>query len=150
MNKLEKYFEELKSIKGNIAIINDKPVECDINESWTADCSKCKRNKSDGECSNKILIEWLAEEYVEKPELTLNEHKLCQVLKNGWLARDKFNGLIFHIKKPLTKDDIEWIPSASVFKISDSMFEDTKFKFIKWEDKEPWRVEDLLKLKIEF
>lgn len=144
MNKLEKYFEELKNIRGTVAIVNDEPKEC-----VEIECLKCKRDVTGG-CSHKILIEWLAEEYVEKPELTLNEHKLCQVLKNGWLARDKFNGLIFHVKKPLTKDDIEWIPSGSVFKISDLMFEDAKFKFIKWEDKEPWSVENLLKLEIEF
>lgn len=144
MNKLEKYFEELKNIRENIAIVNDEPKECVETE-----CSKCKRDDIDG-CSHKILIEWLAEEYVEKPKLTLNEHKLCQVLKKGWLVRDKFNGLTFHVKKPSVADDTEWISSGSAFKISNLMFEDVKFEFIELGDKEPWSVEDLLKLEIEF
>lgn len=144
MNKFEKYFEKLKNIEGNIAIINDKPVECDP----FADCDKCIRSASDDKCSNKILIDWLAEEYIEKHKLTKNEQKLCQVLKNGWLARDKFNGLYFHIVKPTTKYSNEWITLGTVLKINDLIFEDVKFNFIKWEDKEPWSVEDLLKLEV--
>ena len=148
MNKFEKYFDKLKNIKGNIAIVNDKPVECAIDESWITDCSKCRRNQSNGECSNKILIEWLAEEYIEKSKLTKNEQKLCQVLKNGWLARDRFNGIYFHTVKPTTKHSNEWIALGAVLKINDLMFEDVKFDFIKYEDKEPWSVEDLLKLEV--
>ena len=110
------------------------------------DCDKCMRSVSDDECSNKILIEWLAEEYIEKSKLTKNEHKLCQVLKNGWLARDKFNGLYFHIVKPTTKCSTEWIALGTVLKINDLIFEDVKFDFIKWEDKEPWNIKELLKL----
>lgn len=144
MNKLEKYFEELKNIRANVAIVNDEPREC-----VEVECSECRRDNI-GSCSHKILIEWLAEEYVEKPELTLNEYKLCQILKKGWLVRDRFNGLTFHVTKPSAANDTEWISSGSAFKISDLMFEDIKFKFIKLGDKEPWSVEELLKLEIEF
>ena len=143
MNKFEKYFEKLKNIEGNIAIINDKPVECDP----FADCDKCIRSASDDKCSNKILIDWLAEEYIEKHKLTKNEQKLCQVLKNGWLARDRFNGLYFYAVKP-AKHSNEWATLGTVLKINDLVFEDVKFDFIKWEDKEPWSVEDILKLEV--
>ena len=151
MNKLEKYFKELSKIDGDIAIINDKPKECYYNYNKST-CKNCRRNlfKNDSEqmCSVHGLIEWLAEEYIEKPELTLNEYKLCQILKKGWLARNKFNGLILHVTKPSIKDNIAWISSGSAFEVSNLMFEDVKFEFIKWEDEKPWSVEDLLRLDV--
>lgn len=156
MNKFEKYFEELKNIKGKVVIINDKPKECTL----FTDCNDCIRKISNmsvltGMCSSKRLIKWLAEEYVESVEsVTLNkkERMFCELVETGYIARDK-DGKIYWYKAIPNKRICDWYDSITQVHISfefiDEYSENLKFDFIKWEDEKPWSVEDLLKLEVE-
>lgn len=154
MNKLEKYFEELSKIDGDIAIINDEPKACYFNYNENT-CKHCRRNlfKKDNEqmCSVHGLIEWLAEEYVEQP-VTLNkkERLFCELVETGYIARDKNNKIYWYKDEP--KKGLQgWVDlkkTLSSFNLIDNYSIELKFDFIKWEDEFPQKVEDLLKLEV--
>ena len=156
MIKLEKYYEELKNIKGEIAIINDKPVKCTPLIQNNIKRYKCIKNKmgencvSDSDCSNERFIEWLMEEYIEK-HATLNkkERLFCELVETGYIARDGNNDLYFYDHKPI-KSGYQWvIPDDKGVALEVNYYtEKMNFDFIKWEDESPWKVEDILKLEV--
>ena len=99
------------------------------------------------------LLEWLYSEHKERPKLTKQERKFCELFegKDVWLVRNKAGNLYIYTIKPVKMCD-GWFTSGHVcttryYSIFDVL--GTKFDFIKWEDKEPWSVEKLLKLEVE-
>ena len=143
MTNFEFWKDRLAEITGrggavaNVAIENDRPVRC----SEIHDCKKCDRC---GKCTEGQLIKWLLEENIEKPKLTKKERMFCELVETGWIARDKNGSIWWNDKRP-TKQVRTWSGARNVFHVGAI----TKFSFIKWEDEEPWSVEDLLKLEVE-
>ena len=109
---------------------------------------------------------WLNSEYKPvAPTITVDEKSLLAMLnKNAWIARDSKeadNSLFIYLAKPI-KVQISWAISEArnyaglVFDLKNPMFRDLtilnydniNFDFIKWEDKEPWQVKDLLNLEV--
>lgn len=91
----------------------------------------------------------------EKPKLTLEEWLFCKMVRNGWISRDLNGRLFFRIYKPSkVKSGKSWviIPNKNIDYTEESIIVEIKdffnldFSFIKWEDEEPWSIEDLLKL----
>ena len=79
----------------------------------------------------------------EKPQPKLTEDEKA-ILRNvpkkyKWIARDK-NGLIFLFSKKPSKCDYSWIGYNDIAFPYYHLFQ-----FIKWEDEEPYSIEDLLK-----
>ena len=129
---------------GIVAVVNDKPVRC----SEIADCKKCNRS---GKCTEAQLIKWLLEEHVEKPKMTKKERMFCELANKGWIARDKDCEVWWWEVKPV-KCKERWTYSNKVseaFSCNGSIPFEVEFPFVKWEDEEPWSVEDLLKLEVE-
>ena len=96
------------------------------------------------ECS-KRTAEWLEQEYQEPIILTDDEKAILKNLPKmyKWIARDE-NGtlyLYFYFEKPLKKDDF-WKSGSLEFDFS---LYNQLFQFIKWEDKEPYDIDELLK-----
>ena len=113
-------------------------------------CRKCVLFDSSLSCQN-TRIKWLYEERKEDlPKLTKQEHGFCVAVGEGYIARDKNKKLFYYHRKPI-KYDKGW----SVVDLFRRWYEvkvvspHLKFDFIKWEDEEPWSVEDLLKLEVE-
>lgn len=123
----------------NVAIVNDKPVRC----SEIHDCKKCDRC---GKCNEATLIKWLMEKHIEKPKLTKKERMFCELVETGWIARDKDNKIWLHFNNPTKRADEWYGVGYSMYHVFKGV---TPFSFIKWEDEEPWAVEDLLKLEVE-
>ena len=138
MTNFEKYHEEM--IKKKLAAVkNGKPARC-----GSISCEECYRFE-EGDCNNIALLEWIAEEYEEpKPTLTKRQRALCEALEYGWIARDGNNALWHYSLKP--EKDIEqnkWFCFHGVcFWLDTQIFLD--FPFIKWEDKEPHSIEEML------
>ena len=86
---------------------------------------------------------WLLNE--AKPTLTPKEHAFCEIVGEGYIARDE-DGILFHsqINKPHRETGIWGIGSGNYVVLRNS-----DFKFIAWDDEEPWAVEDLLKMEVE-
>ena len=80
----------------------------------------------------------------EKPKLTEDEKVILRNLPKGYkyIARDQNMGLYIYLEKPYKitnnwTDHVSSIYGISIFK--------HLFQFIKWEDEEPYLIEDLLK-----
>ena len=103
-----------------------------------------------GKCSSceKIVFNWLYTEHIEQPKLTKRERAFCEAVQTGWIARDKNGDLTWFGINP---DGYEKRSEIWGFGMARSVFSKIheawcEFAFIKWEDEQPWAVEDLLKL----
>ena len=94
------------------------------------------------EC-NIRTAEWLEQEYQEPIILTDDEKAILKNLpkKYEWIAKDKSGRLFLYLIKPL-KTGTCW--ESESIEPDFSMFGDL-FQFIKWEDKEPYNIDELLK-----
>lgn len=95
------------------------------------------------EC-NKINMKWLLEEYKEPVKLTIAEKCILENLKGNfeWIVRDE-NGVLYLCEEKPKKHygDKVWVDGFNYHIIR--IFEHL-FKFIKWEDEEPYNIKELL------
>ena len=155
MKNREKFAKEILDVActGDSFMVtkSGKITFCDIFK-----CDMCKFNDSTGEkgCRTK-RYEWSESEYVEKPTITLREKAFLDLLLPEWkyIARDnKDNDAMLYVfkRKPI-KQTITWCIKDPIMydynNISNKLFGDM-FDFIKWEDEEPWSIEDLKNLKV--
>lgn len=90
------------------------------------------------------FIDWLEKEYVEPIKLTDDEKAILRSLPKEykWIARNVGDWLCIYTNKP-TRDNIMW-NSCDGYKYWIDIFNHL-FQFIKWEDEEPYSIEELLK-----
>lgn len=81
-----------------------------------------------------------------QPKLTKRERAFCELITDGYIARDSDMEIWWHERKPY-KEFGEWVNNE--YSIDVECFNEIPFMFITWEDDEPWAVEDLLKLEVE-
>lgn len=152
MKNFEKWEKEIREITDNkktFGLYEGVPVPCsDIK------CSTCdftgKEYAYDFSCI-KAKYAWLFSEYVEKPKLTKQERKFCELFtyKNLYIARDNvdcYETLHCYEGKP-QKNGNQW--EGRWFSVEPMMRRcGIEFSFIKGTDQEPWAVSDLLKLEV--
>ena len=92
-------------------------------------------------------VKWGFEEHIEKPKLTKKERMFCELVETGWIARDE-NGLLYRYSEAPYKKSTSWNGRGGSSVCVDGRFRDCIFSFITWDDKEPWSVEELLKLEV--
>lgn len=147
MKNREKFAKEILDIacKGNtITVTKDNKVVCcdDIK------CEQClfyKTNDYGSHCDDEALMRWSESEYVERPTITSREKNFLDLLLPNYkyIAREKNGFLLVYTEKPIKILETWGLANCALM----NMF-DIKFDFIKWEDKEPWRIEDLKKLEV--
>lgn len=133
------------------ALVDDKIVPCDL----VAACSDCKFHCAERGC-NAEKFEWLYQEHIEKPALSKRERLFCELAETGYIARDEDGELRWYLVKPVKNmKTYEWEPDYTKREAGSHYpiygiphMNDDNFPFINWEDKEPWAVEDLLKLEV--
>lgn len=143
MTNFEYYKKEILEItnKGcDVAVINNKPVSCESLEY----CTECQLKQHEN-CKS-TLTKWFCAEHIEQPKLTKKERQFCELVETGWFARCKNGDLCIYSEKP-TKLTNCWFSNYKTY--SNITLFNLPFPFIKWEDEEPWSVEDLLKLEVE-
>ena len=145
MTNFEKWKDEISILLRRyekVAVVNNEPCSC-----YKADCHSCDMNTPSISCQVSLL-KWLYSEYKEPaPKLTKREYGFLLFVENGYIARDSDNDLFWYENKPSRHID-EWrIDGGSATSFNRKIY--TLFPFIKWEDEEPWKVEDLLKLEVE-
>ncbi|MFR1698778.1 MAG: hypothetical protein ACLSU9_10940 [Anaerovoracaceae bacterium] len=137
MTNFEKYKDEILEIdrKGYpLAKKSGKLTEC--RKIRCADCDfkhDCRTN----------FIKWLCAEAA--PTLTKRERIFCEIMGEGYIARDEDGTLFYSQNKRPYKEYRTWGIGSSNY----ATLRSDIFKFITWEDEEPWAVEDLLKLEVE-
>ena len=121
-------------------------------------CDECVFSRHNGiggtGCADNRML-WAMQEHIEKPKLTKQERKFCELLKEKdcWFARDLDETLCVFLCKPhkIIADGM-WYDDdlGTTLMTSDqlSVFEVT-MPFIKWQDEEPWSVDALLELEVE-
>ena len=93
-------------------------------------------------------MRWAESEYVEKPTITSREKNFLDALlpSRKYIARDEDNSLYVYYDKPIRGNTL-WISDYACHDIPKDMY-GSMFEFIKWEDEEPWSIEDLKKLEV--
>ena len=143
MTNFEVYINEIIE-KHYCASKNGKLMSCN-----DLTCDECDFRNTYEECYI-TLLRWLTQEY-QKPDMTLTKRQrgLCEALGHGWIVRDGNNTLWYHNLKPEKRIDLnQWICLHGVSKwFNIKVFPD--FPFIKWENKEPYSIEEMLTWEVE-
>jgi len=112
-----------------------KPISCK-----SAGCSECELYDEDSTCTYSLL-KWLAKEYKEpKLKLTEKEMYLCKSLSSGYIVRDMNGDLYFYASKPGKGVYVWWCGNGEICRLPLIPW----FSFIKWEDKVPHSIEEML------
>lgn len=146
MTNKEKFTKEIVDIvcKGEPFAIEKStglPVSC-----TTLICSECL---FDGASSCRDSIEeWAESEYIEKPVISKKDKAFLEYVKEEYkcIARDK-NGELFLYRLTPYKEEglLNWIGrNCSCLHLKYNV----DFPMVKWEDSEPWLIEDLKKLEV--
>lgn len=154
MKNREKFAKEILDIAcegRNIAVTKENKVvycsEIPCKSCIFDDCGKhIGRSQS---CADR-LHKWAESEYKEKPTITSKEKKFLDLLLAKWeyIARDKdYNRLSLYPDKPSKKFTYWSSETKDENRIRYDVF-NVKFDFVKWEDEEPWSIEDLKKLEV--
>ena len=145
MKNKEKYAKEIVEIAcsgHSIAIIKESGniVSCgDIK------CNLCLFYNSN-DCYEKTR-DWAESEYIEKPAISKRDRAFLEYLDaNYYMARDLNGGLYVYISKPHKLIDC-WESAGCEVDKTLRIF-NIDFPMVKWEDNEPWLIEDLKKLEV--
>lgn len=86
------------------------------------------------------------EEYIEKPKISRSDRTFLDYIPDyyKYMARDE-DGRLFVYKERPQRGSETWLYYPELFGIHKAK---VRFPMVKWEDKEPWLVEDLKKLEV--
>lgn len=86
------------------------------------------------------------EEYIEKPKISRSDRTFLDYIPDDYkyMARDE-DGMLFTYKERPRRRSEMWIYDSELFGIHKAK---VRFPMVKWEDKEPWLIEDLKKLEV--
>ena len=143
MKNKEKFIDKLADfacIRDNIAMnVKGELVGC-----YNLLCENCKfyTEKDCGTASRK----WLEEEYVEQMVISRKDVCLLAYVKDDYkcIARDYDGDIFLYTNKPEKCFGV-WFSDGKGVSIKPF---DVDFPMVKWEDKEPWKIEDLKKFKV--
>lgn len=131
----EKCGEDLNCYLSRIAANQNYSVDC-YRES-DLDCSECLR------LSLLELLEEYKEEYKKPVKLTKFEYEYLKVAKENeynFIARDKNGTLVIYNIAP-HKTDTLWCTASAKW---DKVKFNNLFKFVKWQDEEPYNIDEIL------
>lgn len=140
MLKIEKIKEKIKNF--DTSVTADEILSCWLHR-ITTNSSVNKHNCSGLVCSECLRLSLLnlLEEYKKPVKLSKFEYEYLKVAKKegfNFIARDKSNRLYGFEKQP-EKRNFTWGSSGDYICVFKSMF-----KFVKWEDEEPWNIDNIL------
>lgn len=141
MLKIEKIKDEIKNFDTDVTA--DELLSCWLHR-ITTNPSVNKHICSGLVCSECLRLSLLnlLEEYKKPVKLSKFEYEYLKVAKRerfNFIAKDGDGRLFLYKNKPFKSLD-EWIvASKDCCRILDSLF-----KFVKWEDEEPWSIDEIL------
>lgn len=134
MKNIEKYYDELLNLKGDINCHFTKHIMKE----------KCESKNSCAECG-KAFVKWLNEEYRKPITISADEKAILRNLPEEYkyIARDSNTDIFIYKTKP-TKKLSAWVNTITSSTAPLNLYNHL-FQFIKWEDDEPYSIEELLK-----
>lgn len=146
MKNKEKYAKEIVEIacSGDVLAVSKvtgKPIGCK-----NISCEECKHYNDFLICEEKRFREWAESEYIEKPVISKRDRAFLEYIdkKFDYLVRKRDGRIQLFVVEP-RKDKMTWT-SGYLSSTLDSLNID--FPMVKWEDSEPWLIEDLKKLEV--
>lgn len=147
MKNKEKYAKEIVEIACSgdalaVSKVTGKPISC-----TKSSCEHCNCY-NDFLCEENRLREWAESEYIKKPVISKRDRVFLEYIGTGinYITRDMDGGLFIYISKPHKLIDC-WESSGCESDKSLKFFK-LDFPMVKWEDPEPWLIEDLKKLEV--
>lgn len=150
MKNKERYAKEIMEIACNgnsIAVTKESGCIVPCSETFCIDCLFCDEN-----CKGKVR-EWAESEYIEKPVISKRDRVFLDYLGEEckFIARDENGELSVYIEEPHKLIDC-WEVDCCENVICEAdkplrMF-NIDLPMIKWEDCNPWLIEDLKKLDV--
>lgn len=145
MKNKEKFSKEIMEIacSGNsIAVTKEGGRIASCCDTFCVECLFCG-----GNCKEKVR-EWTESEYIEKPVISKRDRAFLDYLAEEYkfIARDK-NGKLFVCQAQPRKWEKYWYLSHGHCLNLNRNF-NVDFPMVKWEDSEPWLIEDLKKLEV--
>lgn len=147
MKNKERHAKEIVEIacKGHDFRVDKNTNE--VADCCDAPCTACLFLKME-DC-DKARREWAESEYIENPVISKRDRAfLCFLVgKYEYIARDETGKLYVYGAKPV-KHDSFWTRSCGKYFGFDNCCINIDFPMVKWEDSEPWLIEDLKKLEV--
>lgn len=135
MLKIEKHKEEIEKID-----IRRKSIDCYLAQLSNTYKPGCCNDIGCSTCLKNSLLE-LMKEYKELIKLTRFEYEYLNFAKEkgyNFIARDRNDRSFIYFTEPY-KNTTVWITNDSFVLIFSELF-----NFVKWEDEEPWKIEEIL------
>ena len=153
MKNIEKYSKEIleyaSSTEKAIAVCKETMKPCDCSAT-SIRCKNCICSVDDS-CEDEPLYKWAMAEYVEPVVISESDRAFLDYLKDKWkyMTRSKAGELSVYINKP-SKDECFgiWYDVARNTLPNSLKLLELNFPMVKWEDAEPWKIEDLKKLEV--
>ncbi len=150
MKNKDKFMKEIVALACNESSIaveksTGKPIDCGIIK-----CDSCKFYSCENYTCCGGLKEWAESEYVERPVISKADRALLKCLKKDptYIARDENGALYVYGTKPFKASLVGfWNNNHTKTSCIGGCF-NADFPMVKWEDNEPWLVEDLLNLEV--
>lgn len=106
------------------------------------DCVQCQFLH--GDCVVN-MFEWMLKEYQEPvPKLTKKERAFCEIVRHGYIARDKNGELYLYNNSPFHAETVWRTSYGHCMKLCLDFF-----LFITWESDKAWGINELLALEVE-
>lgn len=148
MKNKEKYAKEIIEIAcdGNDIAVNKstgKPESCRL-----LNCNECFFSGHANKSCNDVTREWAESEYIEKPVISKRDREFLGYIREEYkfVARDENGKLAVYESHPI-KRKTYWISNGDSYLYLIQHF-NVAFPMVKWEDSEPWLIEDLKKLEV--
>ena len=145
MKNKERYAKEIMDIacSGNsIAITKEGGRIAPCCDTFCVECLFCG-----GNCKEKVR-EWTESEYIEKPVISKRDRTFLDYLDKElkYIARDENGELSVYKTQPIRNEMYcNWVSDDC---LNLYMRFNVDFSMVKWEDSEPWLIEDLKKLEV--
>ena len=144
MKNKEKYAKEIVEIacKGHGFLVDKNTNE--VVDCCVTPCTTCLFSEMGDCCEARIW--WAESEYIEKPVISKRDRAFLEYIdkKFDYLVRKRDGRIQLFVVEP-RKDKMTWT-SGYLSSTLDSLNID--FPMVKWEDSEPWLIEDLKKLEV--
>ncbi|MFR1626090.1 MAG: hypothetical protein ACLSU6_03630 [Thomasclavelia ramosa] len=138
MLRIEKIKDEIKNFYDENNTLRCYLAQIATNQNYSVNCYRIDIDCS--KCLKLSLLE-LLEEYKEPIKLTQFEYEYLKVAKENeynFIARD-INNRLYGFEKQPEKRNSMWNSCGDYV----GMFKST-FSFVKWEDEEPWNIDNIL------